>query len=40
MKKVYEGEKPQEVLLEVYGYENIGDFEKDWHTYIKSSKFK
>lgn len=40
MTKVYEGENPQEVLLEVYGYKTIEDFEKAWYDFIKSSKFK
>jgi hypothetical protein len=40
MKKIYEGGTPQEVLLEVYGYDNIEAFERDWYLFIKSNKFK
>ena len=40
MKKVYEGGDPQKLLLEVYGFETIEDFEKAWYAYIKSSKFR
>ena len=40
LKRVYAGENPEDLLTDVFGYEKIEDFEKDWYAYMRSSKFR